>query len=151
MPCFNSISGITQNIESGQCKGDLSPEDFRELINYENSPLSKKDLPAGILAGSTTTHTWRAGILPGRVKVALAETGNGFKPEELAPKGFVSSLDYTLSAKPIDSPMVDPEDCWNKILEAYVCPRLRCGKKFTSPTGLRAHLESITHDKKAFR
>ena len=148
---FNSISGITQHIESRQCKGDPSPEDFHELINYQNSPLAKKDLPTDILAGSTTTHTWRAGILPGRVKVALAETGNGFKPEELAPKGFVSVLDYILLAKPTDSPMEDLEDCWNKILEAYVCPRLRCGKKFTSATALRAHLESITHDKKAFR
>jgi len=127
------------------------PRTFRELINYENSPLAKKYLPTDILAGSTTTHTWRAGIVPGRVKVALAETGNGFKPEELTPKGFVSVLDYTLPAKPTDFPMEDPEDYWNKILEAYVYPRLRCGKKFTSATALRAHLESITHDKKPFR
>jgi len=112
-------------------------------------PLLRMTSPLPFSLG-TTTHTWRAGILPGRVKVALAETGNWFKPEELVPKGFVSVLDYALPAKPTDSPMEDPEDCWANILEAYVCPRLRCGKEFTSTTALRAHLESTTHEKKAF-
>jgi len=148
---FNAISGITQHIESGQCTGNLSPSGFRKLINYENTPLAKKDLPADILAGSTTTHIWRAGILPGRVKAALAETSNGFKPEELVPKDFVSVLDYTLPPKPTNPPAENLADCWNKILGAYLCPRLRCGKKFATVTALRAHLDSITHDKKAFR
>ncbi|KAG0635819.1 hypothetical protein HOY80DRAFT_1024830 [Tuber brumale] len=149
---FNAISGISQHIESGQCQGQLSPGEFRELINYENNPLAKKHLPANILAGSTTTHIWRAGILPQRVKASLALTSSGSKPDELAPKDFVSVIDYSLPTKPeSQQPFETLRNCWNDIVKAYVCPRPRCGRKFNNISALKAHLQSVTHDKKAFR
>ncbi|CUS11749.1 unnamed protein product [Tuber aestivum] len=148
---FNSVSGITQHLESGQCNGGITPSEFRELINYENTPLAKQDLPLNILAGSTTTHTWRAGIIPRRVKAALAESGAGSKPGELVPKNFVSVLDYTLPAKPASPPAESLREHWNEMLSSYVCPRPKCGKKFISTTALKAHLDSNTHDKKSFR
>ncbi|KAG0126561.1 hypothetical protein HOY82DRAFT_627338 [Tuber indicum] len=149
---FNNISGISQHIESGQCNGQISPSEFRELINYENNPLAKRDLPADLLAGSTTTHSWRAGIIPQRVKVSLAQTSDGSKPDELAPKDFVSVIDYTLPAKPASQqPVENLGSCWNNIVKAYVCPRPRCGRKFNTISAIKAHLQSVTHDKKAFR
>jgi len=104
---FSPTSDITRHIESDQCKGDLSPSSFRELINYENIPFSKKNLLVGILT-SSSTHTWHAGILPGCFKAAIAETSNRLKPEELTPKDFVSVLDCTLLDKPTCSPMENP-------------------------------------------
>jgi len=86
----------------------------------ENAPLSKEGLLALLFASSTLTHTWRAGTPPARVKVALAETSNGFSPGDLAPKGLASALDHTLLAKPTNSPMESPADFWNKIIEVYV-------------------------------
>jgi len=130
----------------------LSPSGFRKLINYANTPCAKKGLPAEILAGIDTTHTWHSGILPERVESALAETSNWLKPEDLAPKDFVGVLNCTLPAEPTNPPIENLLDCWNGILGAYLCPRvLKCWKKFASASGLRDHLESITHDKKAFR
>ena len=148
---FISISAATQHIESGQCQGKLSAADFRNLINQENNPLAKKGLPADILAGTTSTHTWRSGIIPSRVKAALADTPDGFKPEELVPKNFVSVLDHTLPAKPAPAPKENMGNYWSEMAKAYVCPRPKCRKKFRSAPALRAHLESITHDKKSFR
>ncbi|PWW73582.1 hypothetical protein C7212DRAFT_365706 [Tuber magnatum] len=148
---FNTVSGIAQHIESGQCLGNISPSEFRELVNYENTPLAKQDLPTNILAGSTTTHTWRAGIIPQRVKAALAETGSSSKPEKLVPKGFVSVLDYTIPAKPSRPPVENLREHWNEMFKMYVCPRPKCGKKLASMTGLKAHLESNAHEKKLFR
>jgi len=77
----------------------------------------------------------------------MDETPKDFNREELVEKDFISLLDYALSAKPIDSPMENLADYWNEMLEAYLCPCPKCGKIFTRITGLRAHPESVTHDK----
>jgi len=113
--------------------------------------MAKKGLPENILAGTTSTHTWRAGILPPRVRAALAKTPGGYKPGELVPKDFVSVLDHTLPPKPASSPKENLRECWDEMFEAYVCPRPKCRKKFRLATALKAHLDSSVHEKKSFR
>jgi len=55
----------------------------------------------------------------------MAETPNGFYLKELVVGGFVSVLAFPV--KMTNSPMENLTDYWNEILEAYVCPRPKCG------------------------
>ena len=148
---FSSIPAVTQHIESGQCQGRVSASDFRNLVNREKNLISKNDLQVDILAGATTTQAWPASIIPPRVKAGLAHTPEGFIAEKPVPKDFVSVPDQTLPAKPASSRIENLSEFWNETLGVYVCPLLKCQKKFCSSTALQAHLESITHDKKSFR
>ncbi|PWW79676.1 hypothetical protein C7212DRAFT_341941 [Tuber magnatum] len=60
-----------------------------------------------------------AGILPHRVKTALAQTPGDLKPDELVPTDSVGVLNHTPPAKPADKPMENLEDLWRETCEAY--------------------------------
>ncbi|KAG0131747.1 hypothetical protein HOY82DRAFT_645746 [Tuber indicum] len=148
---FSAIFAIVRHIESDRCKGWLSAAGLDIHIKKENTPLAMKDLPAGILAGTTSTHTWHPDIMPQRVTSALRRTPDGSKTEEPVPKDFFTVLDYTIPDLP-DSPQSENlEGCWNESFGSYFCPILRCGKKFHSISELEKHLVSLAHLKKAFR
>ncbi|KAG0131746.1 hypothetical protein HOY82DRAFT_484720 [Tuber indicum] len=129
---FSAIFAIVRHIESDRCKGGLSAAGLHIPISKENTPLAMKDLPAGILAGTTTAHAWHPDIMPQGVKSALSKTPDGSKTEELVPEDFFTVLDCTIPALPDSPPTEILAGCWNELVERYVCPRLRCGKKFNS-------------------
>ncbi|PWW79675.1 hypothetical protein C7212DRAFT_341939 [Tuber magnatum] len=153
-PCcdtsFATNAAVYRHIESGECRGDRSLPDFRKRIREKNAPFAKEG-PDDILTGTTTTQTWRPGVLPPRFKTARAEIPGGFRPGKTTPRDPASVRNHTPPSKPGRKPAESLGECWKGEVGSYVCPRLMCGKKLKTVGALVDHLKSNAHDKKSFR